>query len=144
MADEEKNTPPLADDSAKLREELLQERFESVAAKHGLDADFVDLVAPQAHAWLDANKREATRESLAEYMAELKRSKPKLFASAPVAAARSTNTAPVVPNSSPAVPAPSALETPFSHWRALKSAGRADEASAFYLLNTRAINRGLS
>lgn len=152
MADDIQNanaqTTQPAPDAAQLQRELLNERFESVAAKHGLDDSVIPFVAPAAHKWLEQNGRAGTKADLAEYMSELKKSTPRLFAAAaapapvpPGAPKAPANTAPVVPNAQPATPAPSALDTPYAQWQALLAAGRKHEAEAFYRLHGRAIAR---
>jgi hypothetical protein len=132
-----------------LRQELIRERFEAVAARSGLDESVVDLVAPAAHGWLEKNGRAGTKQDLADYMAELRVSKPKLFGAAtapaaptaPPVATAPANTAPVMPNAHAAAPTPGAIENPFSRWRALLAAGRRAEAEAYYRTNRRAIAR---
>jgi hypothetical protein len=137
---------PGAPDPAALQRELVNERFESVAAKAGLDESAVELVAPAAHRWLEENKRAGTKADLAEFFAGLKSRTPRLFAQAPAVApaptpvaAQPKNTAPVAP-SAPA-PAPGAIETPYSRWQALRAAGRHDEAKAYYMRHSRGITR---
>lgn len=127
-----------------LRQELIKERFESVATRHGLEDSAIDLVAPAAHRWLETNGKEPTKENMNAYFNELKNKTPGIFKSASVAVsappAPPASTSPM-PGSQPSAPAPGQVDTPYSRWQALRAAGRTQEADAYYLRHARSINR---
>jgi hypothetical protein len=117
--------------------ELVRERFSAVAARAGLEPDYEDVLHDQAIAWCKGQGAEPTRENLSRFVEAQKANRPKLFASAavttpPPSGARSTPT-----------PTVAGVETPYGRYRALKEAGRHDDAKAFYLANARAINRSM-
>jgi hypothetical protein len=130
------------DTPADLTAELSRTRFEAVAARAGLDEDYLEEVGAKAEKWLADQKLEPTKQNLGKFVDEYRTKKPKLFAVATAAAAPATaRTVPPSPNNHPAAPAPAHVENPYSRWRALKEAGRHAEAEAFYRLNHRAIAR---
>lgn len=131
---------PAAPDTAALQAEVFRSRFEAVAARAGLDDDYLDEVGAKAEKWLADQKLDGTKENLSKFLDEFRGKKPKLFAT-PTQPRGPANTAPVVPNAQPAAPAPAAVTNPFTQWRALVESGRRAEAEAFYRLNHRAINR---
>jgi len=114
-----------------LREQVLVDRFDAVAARAGIDESYTEVALELFRKTGD----EATKENLAKFCASLKKSRPALFGPQPA------QTAPKPTQAAPAAPAPGVLTTPFQQWRSLLSAGRKAEASAFYQKNRRAISR---
>jgi hypothetical protein len=119
------------DEVATLREQMLVDRFDAVAARAGIAEDYTEV----ALELFRKTGKEPTRETLAAFCKDLKAKRPALFGPQPA------STAPTQTTAVPAAPAPGAVSTPYEQWRALLAAGRKPEAQAFYAQHRAAINR---
>lgn len=123
-----------ADQVDRLRDEVVRDRLDAVAARAHLDEAYLDVAQVKLQSWLKEKRLEPTKQNIGTFVEEFKKSSPALFG-APA------NTAPVMPWQAPSAPAPSSPTTPLVQWRQLEQSGRRDEAEAFYLLNRNSILR---
>jgi len=121
------HSPAASVDPSALRAELVTARLEAA----GVDAAYLDMVAPL----FDKTGKEPSKDAVAEFVGELKRSKPALFGPVP------GQTAPTPSRSVPSAPAPGAAVTAFQQWQALDASGDRAASEAFYRLNRQTINR---
>lgn len=124
--------PSAAKDSAELsalREQMIADRFDAVAARAGIDESYAEV----ALELFRKTGKEPTKENLATFCTELKKTRPALFGPQPA------QTAPTPKVAVPSAPAPGAITTPYQQWQALKAAGRTAEAEAYYQRHHRAI-----
>jgi hypothetical protein len=119
-----------ADEIAALRDQMLIDRFDAAAARAGIDESYTEV----ALELFRKTGKEPTKENLAAFCADLKKTRPALFGPQPASTAPASSHA-------PAAPAPGTTTTPYLQWQALRAAGRRAEAEAFYLRHSNAIAR---
>lgn len=120
-----------SDDVAALRDQMLVDRFDAVAARAGIAEGYTEV----ALELFRKTGKEPSRENLAAFCKDLKAKRPALFGPQPA------STAPTPANAVPAAPAPGVITSPLQQWQALRAAGRRAEAEAFYAKHRRAITR---
>lgn len=131
-------TPPAAPaadpaaELAQLREQTVADRFDAVAARAGIDETYTEV----ALELFRKTGQEPSKANLTKFCADLKKNRPALFGGPQPA-----STAPTPPHAVPSAPAPGAVSNPYQQWQALRAAGRAAEAEAFYQRHRRAIQR---
>lgn len=116
---------------AQLREQTIADRFDAVAARAGIDEAYTEV----ALELFRKTGQEPSKTNLTKFCADLRKSRPALFGPQPA------STAPTPPHATPSAPAPGAVSNPYQQWQALRAAGRAAEAEAYYQKNRRAIQR---
>lgn len=131
-------TPPAAPVAEPPEPEALTlARLETACVRGGLLDEHADVARGLLKPWLKEQKVAASPENLGRFVEHLRKTKPALFQAPP------TNTAPVPSwGAAPAAPPAGRMESASSTWQALRAAGRAAEAEAFYKRNRTAILRG--